>query len=266
MGADDDGDGCTGPLAENLPEASENCSLLFGICRKYNYVIANTYFDARPTWFHPRTHVGHVKDLVLVHKALIPKIRSMKIDHRAVVGNNDHSLVVFNPRTNLGIRRQFIASLFGTPSTKPYGIYQGNQPKLSANDKFRKQVKVRDVGMLKSNPAPYSRNLAEGLIGIPPGWVHTQEIIQKTIIKTLPKAKKSDVPECWQDVDGQSLLRRIGAVGRARNALVTDPFNLQLLDCLKALKKDLKKFVQRSKKRFLKLHIDKEPGITLTLC
>ena len=254
----DEGEGCTGPLAEGLPLASENCALLFGLCRKFDYVVANTFFDSQPTWYHPRTHAGHVKDLVLVHRSLIPKILSMKIDHRAAVGNNDHSLVVFNPRTNLGVRRQFHSILMGTPSNKPYGRRGSSRPKakLTKDELFRKQLRVLDVGKLKGDPT-YARCLAESLADLPPGWVHTQKAIQKTILKTLPKAKKSDVPECWQDIKGQSLHRHISAVGRARNAAVADPFNLDLQERLKSRKKELKKFVQRSKKRFLKLHIDR---------
>ena len=64
LGQDSDPSPVTGPNVLGIT-ASRNCSYLFSFCRKYGYVVANSFFghyNQQFTLFHPRTKQGHIKD------------------------------------------------------------------------------------------------------------------------------------------------------------------------------------------------------------
>ena len=149
LGQDSDPSPVTGPNVLGIT-ASRNCSYLFSFCRKYGYVVANSFFghyNEQFTWFHPLTKQGHIKDLVLVPRSTIRHFfTKLFVDQSACVGNNDHSLVVAGPRHNSKSRRRSLAIC--NLKTKPCRREQ--QPPLNDDETFIRDLKRKDQKSLVS--------------------------------------------------------------------------------------------------------------------
>lgn len=246
---------CTGPLVTGMVP-SPNCAYLFGICHKYGYVIANSFLgrgNADFTWYHPRTKVGHVKDLVLIPRGALDCFSDVEVDQGAVVGNNDHNLVIATPVTNLKHRRQICSLLQGLSG--PSRTQAARQTPLSPNSKFKARVRRLDTAKLNDHAEVYRRKLEVELGKRGSGWEHTKTAMQTALKNSLPEKEFKKVPRTWQELSGAALSRRIHACNQARLKLSKDLTSKTLQDCLKSKKKELKKEVERSKTRFDKIHV-----------
>ena len=64
------------------------------------------------TWYYPYTGQGHVKDLILILRAAISIFKDLVVDQRAIVGNNDHNMVVIRPATSLRYHKKLLLNIY----------------------------------------------------------------------------------------------------------------------------------------------------------
>ena len=253
---DDEEEICTGPLVMGM-HSSPNCSYLFGICRKYDYVIANSFYGSNvgQTWYHPNTGQGHVKDLILIPRAAISIFKDLVVDQGAVVGNNDHNLVVIRPVTSLRHRRKLLLNIYGKHSLYPEPPPKSTAP-LSPNSKFRSKMRRKDLdSLMTSARGPYNDELVSLLEQAPDGWEGTVTSMQSALLKTLPEKGYNPVPQSWQEIGGQALRQCMKACAKARRYVSLDPTSTTRKDCLKSKKNELHRLVNRCKVQFDNLHI-----------
>ena len=252
--------------------ASKNCAYLFDFNRANGYVVANTFFgidgkEIECTWFHPRTKLGHVKDLVLVPTRCLATIYRVNVDHASAAGNNDHSLV----HLELKARSYKPARIAGRDALVKYcnpimqrhsqnvrrssgGAHQhtsrtdGDQ---SGARGMARRVRALHLDVLPHVEEAFRADLSEKLQDADgEGWEVTKPIIQQCLIRAFPKRRRATPPpSSWKECS-KSLHRLYDVVNGRRQACILSPASIvakaELLRASSAVKAE----VRRAKTRF----------------
>jgi hypothetical protein len=250
----------TGPRVVDR-RASPNCADLFAWASKYDYVIANTFGHAPSkasaqreeksidgfTWFHPRTGRGHIKDLILVSRDSLKSLSRVWVDHEAVLGNNDHSLVVMGLRALKQPRWRRRALLNYTRCGKLQGLKMGRRAlslgrgrngtgalegtiprpgKRTTALEFRHVDNTRARALRDELKRVLNANDGDTQTR---GWNDTVGKFKRACASTLSEKKEQeDLPHSWIEIQGCKIGPLWDRAAKYRKKLPRSPNNIAL--------------------------------------
>ena len=252
----EEGSKVTGRLVVGVTP-SRNSERVFDLCRRHDYVIANTYLGSKHedllTWYHPRTGAGHTKDLILVPRRMLMFLKSVRADQGASVGNNDHSLVVMNLKHRMRIRRLHLKAL-GTILLSRRRVRPGH-----GYDAHVRKPKFR--ARLPDDHILYQEALSTRLENAEPGWEGTYQAIKSSLAAAMPRDRpRVTRARRWQDFAGSRLHKAIEAAALSRRRYLAEGRSLQLKAIMLSDKRMVKAVVKAAKEKFseycTKLYLD----------
>ena len=216
------------PGATPSPHTQE----LLAFCERERYVILNSKAPrrsfARPTWYHPRTGKGSIKDLILgASRSLGNESKGGAerfVDNASVVQPQvatDHLMVV--------IRLNW--------SSVEYGVRGGPGPVQGVSDSHRAQgprqangdglagkVKKLDLRTGLRDPklrADYAEKLQAGLLLNEPDWIGTQTAMHRALLETIPSrtTRARQEKDTWFDGSADDLRALWAQAGRLQESI-----------------------------------------------